>query len=263
MITTRAFEANDSREELRASLSGSSPWDYQDLDDDFEVYPLPSRWLTSDPAAEFGIPAELAYLECALYRRLPKQLAENWPERFVNAIPAGENLGEVASRLMLWLLRDPASPLMYDAGTVQRLWRDRLPFEEVASLYDRKLSGEQPEREEGQALSAEASQRVAPDICSGNAVVIYACSAVQMMAEYVAMPEKVQLPAAGIRCAAAALGQFEYYSRRRPTPRASWDATYVAAANGLVGLIMEAPKTCPQMHTTMGELNDPENAPWC
>ena len=119
MMTTGAFEANDSREELRASLSGSSPSDYQDLDDDFEVYPLPSRWLTSDPVGKFGIPAELA------------------------------------------------------------------------------------------------------------------------------------------------LGQFEYYSRRRPTPRASWDATYVAAANDLVGLIMEAPKTCPQMHTTMGELNDPKNAPWC
>ena len=38
------------------------------MDDHYGVRPLPKRWLTAYPAGMFGIPAELAHLECAIYQ---------------------------------------------------------------------------------------------------------------------------------------------------------------------------------------------------
>ena len=256
MITTGAFEANDGREELRASLSGSSPWDYQDLDNDFEVYPLPSRWLTSDPAAEFGIPAELAYLECALYRRLPDTLARQWPERFVNAIPGGADLSDVADRLMLWLLRDEASPLMLDIDVAQRLWRDKFPLGKVADLFDRRVAGDSPDASEVEALCLQIDDGVREEIFRRESTIIYACSALVDMARYAADRAESHLPAAAVRCVASASQQLETYSpEARRAIRASRQYVgglgypnravvnaYGAVADALVGYIMEAPR---------------------
>ena len=159
----------------------------------------------------------------------------------MNAIPAGADLGEVASRLMLWLLREPGSPLMFDSDAARRLWRDRLPFDEVADLYDRRLRGEQPEPVEGLVLGGEAARRVEVDIMGKKGEVNYACLAIDRMAKYATMPERVNLPAAALRGAASALGLLEYLSMGRPSPRASRDVTYVSAADQLVKLLMEAP----------------------
>ena len=256
MMTTGAFEANDGREELRASLSGSSPSDYQDLDNDFEVYPLPSRWLTSDPAAEFGIPAELAYLECALYRRLPDTLARQWPERFVNAIPGGADLSDVADRLMLWLLQDAASPLMLDMDVAQRLWRDKFPLGKVADLFDRRLAGECPPVGEAEALHSEIEEGVREEIFRREAAVIYMCGALGDMAGYLAGRLAAHLPASAVRGVGGAVRQLDMYSpEARRVLRAARQYVegpgyryraeynmYGAVADALAGYIMEAPQ---------------------
>ena len=128
-MTTGAFEIAGGRERLREALSNSCTGGHRSVDLGFEKLPLPTRWLTRDPAEDFGIPEELAYLECGIYEKLPVPLARQWPERFVNAIPEGADLVGVADRLLaLGAAGSRASPLMLDTEAAQRLWRDRLPI---------------------------------------------------------------------------------------------------------------------------------------
>jgi hypothetical protein len=56
--------------------------------------------------AEFGVPAELAYLEDAIFESLPDVLAIPWPERFMGAIPVGADLSYVWPRFAIWLMTD-------------------------------------------------------------------------------------------------------------------------------------------------------------
>ena len=244
------------REELRAALIGTPAWAYQDMDSSFEKAPLPDRWLTNDPGAVFGIPAELAYLECAFYRRLPPVLARQWPERFVNAVREGADLSGVADRLMLWLLRDLESPLMLDMEVAQRLWRDKLPLAEAASLFDSKLAGDPPAPQKGDDLRSLAVEGVREEIMRNEAAVIHACGALRDMGDYLADPTAAHLPASALKSVGSAVHQLDIYSTEAALAfrrgrqyvdgpgyryRAEYNL-YGAAADALVRYIMEAPR---------------------
>ena len=256
-MSTGAFKAVGSRETLHSSLVNSCAGGYRSVDMGFEKAPLPSRWLTNDPAGDFGIPEELAYLECGIFGKLPPVLAGRWPERFVNAIPEGADLVGVADRLVLWLLRDPASSLMIDVDAVQRLWRERLPIGRVAGLYHRKLSGGRPDDDTVEALRLEIENGTLDEVRRRETPVIYASSALLDAVRYVADPaEAAHLPSSVVRCVAMAAHELEKYS---PEARKAFRRTrqyvdgpgyryraecnlYGAAADALVRYIMEAPR---------------------
>jgi len=56
---------------------------------------------------ELGIPELLAHLQDAIFEYLPPENAKEFPEKFLEAIPVGADLGEVWSKFALWLLVDP------------------------------------------------------------------------------------------------------------------------------------------------------------
>ena len=53
---------------------------------------------------ELGIPRQIAYLEDRFFESLPKEIARQWPERFLSAITPGRDLSLVLPRFMEWLL---------------------------------------------------------------------------------------------------------------------------------------------------------------
>jgi len=70
--------------------------------------------LTNDPAGghaqypvRWGIPEKLAWLEDAIFEKLPNGLAQVWPERFLVAIPAGSDLSGVYAAWSVALMLDP------------------------------------------------------------------------------------------------------------------------------------------------------------
>ena len=258
MIATKAAGAfaAGGRERLRSSLGQSCNGGHRSVDYGFEKLPLPARWPSRDPAGDFGIPEELAYLECGISGKLPPVLARQWPERFVNAIPEGADLVGVADRLMLWLLRDEASPLMLDIDVAQRLWRDKFRLGKVADLFDRRVGGDSPDASEVEALCLQIEDGVREEILRRESTIIYACSALVDMARYAADPAEAHLPAAAVRCVASASQQLEIYSPEakraiRATrqyvgglgyPNRAVVNTYGAVADVLVEYIMEAPR---------------------
>ncbi len=86
---------------------------------------------------ELGIPREIADLEQGLFGSLPAELAQTWPERFMEAITPGQDLSLIAERFLTWLLVDPAE------GLVRFSKRDkaREAIQRVADSCQKKLSG--------------------------------------------------------------------------------------------------------------------------
>ena len=56
---------------------------------------------------EFGIPAQLAYLEDGLFESMPLAAAKEWPAQFMGAIQPGADLSMVWPRFAVWLMIDP------------------------------------------------------------------------------------------------------------------------------------------------------------
>lgn len=56
---------------------------------------------------EFGIPEQLAWLEDGIFEALPVDVAKEWPERFLDAIPVGADLTTVWPRFAIWMMTDP------------------------------------------------------------------------------------------------------------------------------------------------------------
>ena len=54
----------------------------------------------------FGIPEQLALLEDSIFEGLPKELAQKWPERFLESINTGADLSRVWSEFAYWMLTD-------------------------------------------------------------------------------------------------------------------------------------------------------------
>ena len=55
---------------------------------------------------EFGIPAQLAYLEDGIFEALPLRAAKEWPARFMSAVQVGADLSNVWPRFAHWMMLD-------------------------------------------------------------------------------------------------------------------------------------------------------------
>ena len=62
-------------------------------------------------AAALGIPESLVQLQDAIYEGLPKDLRQDWPERFYTALPEGADLSGVWPLFAVWLLREVVLPV--------------------------------------------------------------------------------------------------------------------------------------------------------
>ena len=56
--------------------------------------------------AELGIPVEIAHLEDSLFERMPRANAQEWPGKFLAAIPLGADLSMVIPHFLYWVLGD-------------------------------------------------------------------------------------------------------------------------------------------------------------
>lgn len=103
--------------------------------------------------SEFGIPAQLAHLEDALFEALPQSEAQKWPERFLEAIPVGADLGFVWPRFAIWLFTDAEHGVARhdSSGACER----------VAALYRRFADGDKPEQREWEAAANAAAYAAA------------------------------------------------------------------------------------------------------
>ena len=79
---------------------------------------------------KWGIPEAIAFFEDIIFEGMYEQAALDWPVRFLESIPVGADLSQVADRMMLWLFTE--SPF--------RNARDEQVNEIVARLYLRRLS---------------------------------------------------------------------------------------------------------------------------
>lgn len=104
---------------------------------------------------ELGIPRIIARLEDRIFEGMGNGNSQEWPERFLSAIPVGANLSLVWPRFAVWLLVDEKSGVIRHATTEQT--RDSIRA--VAKLYERLIAGDLPARTEWQAASNVAWRR--------------------------------------------------------------------------------------------------------
>ncbi len=92
-----------------------------------------------------GIPQQLAYLEDRIFENLPNELAMQWPERFLSAIPEGADLSKVIPSLMVWLMTDKNNGVIrfLKSGSDQ----EKI-ITAVSALYARRVNGETVSNEE-------------------------------------------------------------------------------------------------------------------
>ncbi|HZT60966.1 MAG TPA: hypothetical protein VFA21_20345 [Pyrinomonadaceae bacterium] len=102
---------------------------------------------------ELGIPVYLARLEDGIFEALPNELAQAWPEAFLEAIPVGTNLYIPYWQFMVWLLIDSEEGVIKFA----RSKRTRAVIEAVGALYNRLLAGEEVSRQEWRDAADAAS----------------------------------------------------------------------------------------------------------
>ena len=101
----------------------------------------------------FNIPAQVAALEDGLFEALPDELAMRWPLRFTRAVRVGANLSMVWPRFAVWMLTDPAEGVIRFAATVT----SRAAIKNVSVLYQRRIAGDEPSKEEWDASAAWAA----------------------------------------------------------------------------------------------------------
>jgi hypothetical protein len=115
--------------------------------------------LLEDPAgdhmryeSEFGILAQLAYLEDDIFERLPDEYAILWPGRFMGAIEVGADLSNVWPQMAIWLMVDKQWGIAYttDNEDVQAICR------RVADGYQRAVEGNPLSGEDAKALAQAA-----------------------------------------------------------------------------------------------------------
>lgn len=102
--------------------------------------------------SEFGIPAQLAYLEDGIFESLPEWLAIPWPERFMGAIPVGANLGTVWPAFAVWLMTDET----WGVVNVARDEDVRAICRRVAEGYQHDIDGEPLSDADVEALARDA-----------------------------------------------------------------------------------------------------------
>ena len=110
----------------------------------------------------FGIPRDLAYLEDQIFESLSSKTSQEWPERFITAVPVGADLMFMACRFVHWLLSNNDSPMAK--------WRDEPRVIAVRELYERELAGDSPTEEEWVAVK-NTTRNVACDAVNNAALI--------------------------------------------------------------------------------------------
>ena len=131
---------------------------------------------------EFGIPAQLAYLEDRMFERLAWSEAKNWPERFLAVIPVGADLSLVWPRFAIWLLCDPAhgvKRLAQEPSVIRAI-------DSVAALYERRIGGEGFTELEWRQAAINARKAATADAAYAAARAAYATAATAADAAYAA-----------------------------------------------------------------------------
>jgi hypothetical protein len=101
---------------------------------------------------ELGIPEELGHLEDRLFELMSPEGAQEWPERFLDAITPGADLSRVWPRWAVWMLTDPEHGVQY-AGDRDNV---RAVIVRVSGLWERVASGETVAVEEFRLAAAAA-----------------------------------------------------------------------------------------------------------
>ena len=212
MSTRPAFENGLYRERLRESLTRPVRTGYSPGFGDTEDPQLPTCWMGNNPEETFGIPAEVAYLECYVRDRLPTCLRVWWSERFVDAIPDGADLTNIADQMMYWLLMDDNSPLNVDVDIAREIWKS---FDQVAlgNIYASRLAGATPSRQEVESLRELAIQDSVQQVRARTTPVIYASAAFELAALHVLRQGGPHLPAEALGSAVNAVEQLVRYSK--------------------------------------------------
>lgn len=104
---------------------------------------------------ELGIPRGLARLEDGLFESMPIDLALQWPERFLAAIRPGADLSLVLARWFVWMLIDESDGVLQFAASPKSI----KVIKKVAALYQRKIDGGSPTRQEFAAAYAVARKQ--------------------------------------------------------------------------------------------------------
>jgi hypothetical protein len=160
---------------------------------------------------ELGIPEQLAYLEDRLFELLPGQDAQDWPERFLSAIPVGADLSRVWFKWAHWMLVDPIHGVIRHSGDRADV---RAAIEQVARLCESPAVTAQEWAE-----AAEAAARAAR---AAAARVARAAMAAWAAAEAAEAAAEASAGAAGAAAEAAA--------RAARAARAAWAAARAAWA---------------------------------
>ena len=111
---------------------------------------------------ELGIPIQLAHLEDQLFEMQPSVDAQEWPTRFLTAIPVGADLTGVWPQWAVWMLEDPTHGVVRYAGDRQDVIA---AIRGVADLYRTSTMpsvGAAAEAARAAAEAARAAARAAP-----------------------------------------------------------------------------------------------------
>lgn len=100
---------------------------------------------------EFGIPAQLAYLEDPIFEALPDERALTWPGEFMAAIGVGADLAPVWSRFAAWMMTDPH----WGIAATTKVEDVKAVCERVADAYLRIAAGQTIAEADAQAITAD------------------------------------------------------------------------------------------------------------
>ena len=137
-------------------------------------------------------PRALAGVEDNVFESLPARAAQDWPERFIEAIPEGADLTGITDQFLLWLLQDGGSPLA--------TWHHLPCVAGVAALHARRARGGSPPpgawyEAKTTAAAAQADAEAGPD--PESAFPLAAATAAASDEEYAAADAALWAGAAG------------------------------------------------------------------
>ena len=130
----------------------------------------------------FGIPEQLALLEDGIFEGLPKELAQKWPERFLESITTGADLTRVWSHFAYWMLIDP------EYGQIKYAGKDKAVIDAiigVANLHKDVTEGKRSAAESAAWSAAESAARSAAESAAESAAYIrMADKLIEIIEEY-------------------------------------------------------------------------------
>jgi hypothetical protein len=177
---------------------------------------------------EFGIPRLLARLEDGIFEGLPRDYAQEWPEKFFQAIPVGADLSGVWPQFAQWLLVDA------EWGVIKYIKKEehQKVIQRVADLYAAGDKATRDEFLEAARACREVRERYAA--AAAYAAAAYAAAAAAAAAAYAAADAAYAAAYAAADAAYAAAYAAGAYADARQKAR-------TAQANKLMELLYAAP----------------------